>query len=232
MPRPLFKLCPRLLECAKLVRKGSKVVDVGADHAYLAIWLCKNNIVNKSIATDLRKGPLINAQKNIARYGLEGHIETRLCNGLYNISQDEADDIIIAGMGGEIIIDIIKSTFWLKNPEKRLILQPMSAVRELRIFLKDEGYELKKEIAVISENKVYTIMQVEINENEFKISELYEYIGKLEENITFATVKYIKKEIKDLENQIIGLKVQGNIKKAIELKQVIESLEDLIKEEV
>lgn len=223
-----FSLNPRLLTCAKLVRIKSNVVDVGTDHAYLPIYLAKNNLINHAIALDLRPGPLLNAKNNIEKYQLSNVIEARLSDGLDKISKDEADDIIIAGMGGEVISSIISSAPWLKNDSKHLILQPMTKDEVLRKFLKSENYIIKKEIAVISANKVYCTILAKFTKENFSVDALYPYIGKLAENITPSTYLYISKKIKSLENQIRGLTLEGNLPKVKKLNNIANSLKKLI----
>ena len=223
-----FKLCPRLYACARLVRDGKRVADVGADHAYIAIWLAKNNITNKIIATDLRKGPLINAEKNILKYGLKDQVDLRLSDGFKNINENEAEDIIIAGMGGELIKKITKDVKWLKDSNKRLILQPMSDIKKLRVFLKEERFEIKKEIAVVSGNKVYIVMVASFSEKEIVEDEMYPYLGKLRDNLNFETIRYIEREIKSLCNKIEGLKIKSEIYEACYLENVVFRLKKII----
>lgn len=229
MQKRLFKLSPRLQVAADMVRDGVKIVDVGTDHAYLAIWLSKMGRICNAIASDLREGPLLNAESNIKKYQVEKIVQTRLSNGLLNIKESEADDIIIAGMGGEIIINIINDAKWLKNTDKRLILQPMSAIKELRIFLKEEGYEIEKEQAVISENKIYTVMQV-CYKGHFTINseKLYPYVGRLNKNVDEACIKYMEREIRDLNNKIKGCMQKENQKEANDLQLIINEIKQLI----
>ena len=223
-----ISLDSRLLQCASFVRDKVKVVDVGTDHGYLAIYLVKTEKAIHAIASDLREGPLNNALENIKRYGCENLIEPRLSDGLKNISAQEADDIVIAGMGGEVIASIIKSTSWLKDETKHLILQPMTMAEHLRRFLFDEGFEIIKEQATISGGKVYTIMIAAFSQGTIKVSDLYPYIGKLEANLDDAGVKYAQREIRDLRNKIWGCECEGRLDRAKELAKVKSKLENLL----
>lgn len=226
-PCRLFSLDERLACCRKFVRKNANVVDVGTDHAYLPIYLVKTGIITHAIASDLREGPLANAEKNINRYGLAEHIKTVLSNGLENVSETEADDIIISGMGGEVIIDIIKAK-WLKNTDKRLILQPMSEDEKLRDFLKDNKFFIEREEAVISKNKVYTVMSVKYVEQKFNVQKLYTYIGQLKAHSSLEAATYIQKKIKSLEKRAIGLKTLNKTSEYVEICEIIEELKRLI----
>lgn len=139
MPHPLFRLGNRLALCASMVREGTKLADVGTDHAYLPIWLARKGRVSSAIAADVKPLPLRSAEQNIRRYYVEEQVTTRLSDGLRALSPDEADDIVLAGMGGELIIRLIGEAPWLKAGDKRLILQPMTSAEELRRFLERRG---------------------------------------------------------------------------------------------
>lgn len=219
----------RLKACALMVRKGAKVVDIGTDHAYLPIWLVQNNIVKSAIAADINEGPLNIAKQNIAKYSLSDKIETRLSNGLEKINRDEVDDIVIAGMGGELISNILSKASWLKDSSKNLILQPMTTSRELRIFLKGENYKIYKEETVTSEKRVYTIINARYTKEQITVDRLYPYIGKLDVPLSIESKEYIKREINNIKNQIKGLKCQDMIQDACELESICIELQELIK---
>ncbi len=216
------ELGPRLLTAASLVRHGSKVADLGTDHAYLPIYLIRNNISSKVLACDLRKGPLDNAKDNVIRAGCENQIELRLSDGLDYISPDEVDDIIICGMGGTLISDILSRTDWLKNPHYRLIMQPQSHSDDLRRFLFNNGFVIDDEIPVCDEGRDYTVMNCRFaddysdKENELKIlfgSLLYNS-DEISKRIVGRTIAYLKvrresereygdKILSDLFNELI-----------------------------
>ncbi len=222
------KLDERLSMCAKLVRPGKRVVDVGTDHAYLAIWLALNEVASRVVATDLREGPLLNAKQNIIKYGVEGRVETRLSDGLDAISAEEAEDFVLAGMGGELIIKIMARAPWLKDGEKHLILQPMSAEQELREFLAREGFMVVDEQAVICAGKIYTVMSVFFRGGAVPMDELYPYIGRLGENLSEANRLYIAREIRDLKNKQKGYMATAQGDKAKTTQGIIDKLEHLI----
>lgn len=226
--RPIFTLAPRLMCCADMVRKGAKVVDIGTDHAYLPIWLAKQNIIEHAIAADLRQGPLDNADTNIRKYRVEGIIETRLSNGLDKINENEADDIIIAGMGGELISNIILGADWLKNPDKRIILQPMTSVKELRVFLDEQGFSILREVAVFSEGKVYTVMYCWYTGEAYERDELYPYIGMMMNEPNEAAYIYVQREIYHIKNKIKGLEASGNSREIEHLKNIVNKLNGTI----
>ncbi len=127
-----------------MVRPGCALADVGTDHAYLPVWLAFHGLISGAVATDLRPGPLNRARENILRYGGSDRVAARLADGLSGVSPEEADDVVIAGMGGKMIARIISEAEWLKNGEKHLILQPMTSVEDLRTFLAEEGFAVRR----------------------------------------------------------------------------------------
>ena len=130
-----FSLDNRLALCADFVRDGAKVADIGTDHAYLPVLLCRIGRCDTAIAADINPLPLERGIETINNSGLNNRIEARLSNGLEKISGDEADDIVIAGMGGELISQIIENWEYSKDRSKHFIVQPMSKSEELMRWL-------------------------------------------------------------------------------------------------
>lgn len=135
----------RLLLIASLIRKGSRVADIGTDHAYLPVYLVKQGICPAAIASDVRTGPVDRAMKTVADAKLSDQISVRLGDGLSTVLPQETDDIVIAGMGGETIAAILNEPPWTKDARYRLILQPMTKPEVLREYLLTAGYSLIEE---------------------------------------------------------------------------------------
>ncbi|MGN0518727.1 MAG: class I SAM-dependent methyltransferase [Acutalibacteraceae bacterium] len=225
--RPLFKLDNRLALCAELVRNNARIADIGTDHAYLPIWLARTGRISHAIAADLRPEPLHSGKENIAKYHVENMIETRLSDGLTAINSDEVDDIIIAGMGGELIAKIIDAAPWIKENEKHLILQPMTKSEHLREYLYKNGFEIIKEKAVIADNKVYSVMCCAYSGNSEVFDNVSIYIGKLNEDNSDAAHEYILGKIKMLELKANGLTVSGHDEEAEKLRSIISEIRQL-----
>ena len=224
-----FILNNRLKTCALMVQTGAKLADIGTDHAYLPVWLAKNNMIKHAIAADIKKGPLEMAKRNIEKYSLEDKVETRLSDGLEKINENEVDNIVIAGMGGELIASIISKAPWLKNSSKNLVLQPMSMAKELRNFLRNENFEIKEEIAVIDSKRAYTVMRAMYTENNILCDDLYPYVGKLQYPFSDEAKSYLKREINNIHNKIKGYKITKNYDKTNELNNIVLKIEDLLK---
>ena len=112
-----LELPPRLHLIAGWVPKGTRLADVGTDHAYLPNWLRLHGKIREAIASDLRPGPLERARNTGRLYGTDG-IEYRLCSGLSGIRPSEVDTIVIAGMGGETILSILKAAPWTADGQR------------------------------------------------------------------------------------------------------------------
>ena len=156
-----IKLDSRLESVASLVEKGSIVADIGTDHAYLLCYLVQNGICPSGIAADLRKGPLANAQQTVTSCGLTEKIELILSDGLQNIKEGCCDTIVMAGMGGILISEIIEKAPWVYNKNVTIIAQPMTHAEILRKFLCDNGFEIKKEVASTDGKRLYCALAAE-----------------------------------------------------------------------
>ena len=148
----------RLRAVLDLINNCDILADIGTDHAYLPIEACNANLCTKAIACDINKGPLDIANVNIATAGLCNCIETRLGDGLKPLNTNEADCIVISGMGGMRIWNILQSEPCKARYAKKLILQPQHDLEELRKKLHGTGYEISTEKLVIEDSRFYVIL--------------------------------------------------------------------------
>lgn len=154
---PIPDLSPRLAEVANLVRHGSVVADVGTDHAYLPIYLLKTGVAKSAIATDVRDGPLVHARDNAEFYRVKDNIKVYRTDGLNGIDFYAPNDIMICGMGGELILRIVTECEYTKREGVRLLLQPMSSFSELRYGLSEKGYSPESESLVRDGHMIYQV---------------------------------------------------------------------------
>ena len=150
------KLSPRLETIADMVPSEARLADVGTDHALVPIRLILEGRIPSAIASDIRPGPLRRARSNASEYGAE-NIRFVLCDGLSGITPDEADTIVIAGMGGETIASILDAAPWARDG-KNLILQPMSRPEVLRRELVRQGIRIAEERLLEERGKIYTVI--------------------------------------------------------------------------
>jgi tRNA A22 N-methylase len=160
-----FSLSDRLKAAADMVTPGSRLADIGTDHAYLPIWLVAEGRCPAAIAADLRQGPLLAAQAHVCEAGLGGVICLRLSDGLKEIAPGEADTITITGMGGPLICRILADGRAVARSAKELILSPQSDVPEVRRFLLGHGFIITDETMVREDGKYYVIIKAEPDED-------------------------------------------------------------------
>ena len=177
--------------------------DIGTDHAYVPIRLIKDGRAKRVIATDIREGPAEIAKANIEKYGLSDKIEVRLGEGLSVLKKGEADTVIIAGMGGELIRDIIASDEDTARAAK-LILQPMNSQYELRKYLVHNGFTIYDEDIAVEGFKVYNLLLVKNGKSaEFENDVDYHIPPYLAGNKNFG--KFYEKKKREFENVVKGL---------------------------
>lgn len=148
----------RLEVIANMVPQGAFLADIGTDHAYLPVWLLKNNKINKAIAGDIAVGPCQAARNTIAMYNMTDNIEVRQGSGLLILKSNEVDCVTIAGMGGSTIIDILEEAFDVAVTINTLILQPMAGAATLRKWLVKHGWQITDEELVDDAPHFYEII--------------------------------------------------------------------------
>ena len=161
-----IELTPRLRMVADLLPAGARVADVGTDHAYLPAAVILEGKIPSAIAADLRQGPLSRAKETVREYGLTDRVAFRLCDGLTGIRPEEADAVAIAGMGGETIASILAAAPWTRERDVALVLQPMSSMEDLRIWLTANGYRIVTERLAREGDTIYTALLVRAGEME------------------------------------------------------------------
>ena len=150
-------LSKRLAAIAALVRPGRRLADIGTDHARLPIHLVKTGIISAAVAADIAEGPLNRARENIAAAGLGGQIEVLRSNGLQAIDPHSVDDIVIAGMGGETIAEILEARGFSYPGHHRFILNPMSRPERLERRLVSAGFNITGHETVAEGRRTYHI---------------------------------------------------------------------------
>lgn len=142
-----------------MVTPGNVLADVGTDHGYVPIVLVKEEKIPRAIAMDLRSGPLARAKEHIVQFGLTEYIQTRLSDGVEALAVGEAQTILIAGMGGELVIHILRDGENVCRSAEELILQPQSELCKVRRFLRENHYRLVAEDMVLEDGKYYPMMK-------------------------------------------------------------------------
>ena len=173
-----MKLGSRLAALAAFVPQGARIADIGTDHAYLPIELVQKNIAISAVAGDVHIGPYHAAKENIEGLGLQHKIAVRFGDGLSVLSPGEVDTVVIAGMGGSTIIEILNSSPEITSSLRRLILQPMIATGTVRRWLNTNKWEIVEEALVQDEGKLYEIVVAEQGET-FTVEPIMYDIGMI-----------------------------------------------------
>lgn len=194
----MIKLTQRLLAVARLVREDSSLADIGCDHGFLPAYLVLNGRIKRAVAADINEGPLASCRTLVNEYALGEKIKCVLSDGLENIPENEAEDIAICGMGGELIADILSKCEWAKRADKHYIFNPMTHPEILRRYLCENGFEIGEDIIVQEGRHYYSVFEATYTGAVKEYPESYYYLG----NITdFTHKEYFRHLLNYLENK-------------------------------
>lgn len=204
-----IKLDSRLSAVASLVRSGKIVADIGTDHAYLLAYLLQEGKIQKGIAADLRKGPLENAKRTLSDCGFEDNVRLLLSDGLDELQKGDCEDIVIAGMGGILIKEILERTPWIFDKDIHIVAQPMTHGEVLRKFLLENGFFIEKEAAATDGKRNYCVISAYYDGESRRAESWYTYIGELINNTDEISRLYINKIVDTLEKKVTAIKIAG-----------------------
>lgn len=223
-----IKLDDRLSAVASLVRHGKRVADIGTDHGYLVAYLVENGICPSGIAADLRKGPLENARQTVIQQGLTDIIELILSDGLENIPESTCDDIVIAGMGGNLIAEILEKAPWVKNDRLNIVVQPMTHAEVLRQYFIDNGFKITKEKTATDGKRYYCVISASFTGGKTEVTPSYIYTGEIKPE-TDSDIKYLRKILTALTKKYTAL-MSANKADNDNLKEIIDEIKTLLGE--
>ena len=209
----MIKLSKRLLSIANLVEDNSKVVDIGCDHGLVSIYLAMTKQNISIIASDINQNALDNAIKNINKYHLEDKIKTCISNGLDNIN-DNVDTIIISGMGGHTIVDILTNNYQKLNNVNNIIIQSNTDIEYVRRKIVKLGYYISKEELLLDKNIYYTIILFTKGKKKYTNKEYYFGPIILETNTKVFQIRKTKEYDKliNIKNNIPKRKILTRLK--------------------
>ena len=199
----------RLLCCARQVKQGACVADIGCDHGYLGIFLLSQKIASHVVACDLREQPLQKAKENSLRYGTAEHMDFYVADGLDAVAPERVDTIVCAGMGGDCIAHILEQAPWVKDPRYTLILQPQTSGNDLRRYLGENGFAIEQECLVRDGNFLYFTILARHGQGK-RLSPGEQYLSK--QLLTCGSdllPEYLDRVIRALEKTVEGIRRGG-----------------------
>lgn len=233
-----MELTKRMQAVANMVSAGYKMADIGTDHAYVPIFLMENGRIPFAVAMDINEGPLMRAKEHVLESGLSDKIELRLSDGFAELSPGEADSAVIAGMGGTLIIKILKKGWNVAVNLKECILQPQSEIAKVRAFLIQEGFLFIEEDMVFDEGKFYPMMKVqppgtkihntktEVREEDIWTETEIQYGKYLLQGKNPVLKQFLERE-KELKTGILeSLKMQNSVHARRRMKELEQELTD------
>ena len=201
---------------------GGRLADIGTDHGYLPVWLLQEGRIPSAIASDVGAEPLEHARRTAEEYETQG-LDFRLCDGLSGIEPEETDTVVIAGMGGETIRDILRAAPWAADGHHTLLLQPMTKVELLRRWISENGYVCRDERLVWDKGKLYVVLQMTAGEP-FTPDEARLYGGlHLEGDPLYGD--YLEAQLHHLRRRLDGLRHSREGADCGTLPQLIAALE-------
>lgn len=223
----------RLAQIGKMVDPQSRVADIGTDHAYLPIALVEEGKIDFAIASDVAAGPLDNAKQDIEQAGLEDKIETRLGSGLETLkSSDQIDTVVIAGMGGKLMTNLLETAHQEGKIYPTLILEANIGEPLIRKWLVDHQYEIVEEKIIEVAGHIYEIIKAKLTEAKHNLSDQELEFGPFllkEKNPVF--IKKWTKQLNYYENLKANLNKAKNKDEAkiSQIDDLIEMIEEVLK---
>lgn len=221
-----MKLSPRLQAIADFVPQNSIVADIGTDHGYIPRYLIEENISKMVIATDVSQGSLDKTIKYINESIFDNVITARLGDGLDVIKPFEVDTVVIAGMGGLLIRDILSKNRKVTNSINNFILQPMVASKELREYLLKNGYTIVDEELVNEEDKYYEIIFAKAGKELIEKEMYFEISKRLIDKKHPLLKELINTRIESTKNILRELSDKDTIKSRERIEELKKNLED------
>lgn len=229
-----MELSKRLKRIAEHVDKCESVADIGTDHGYIPIYLVKEGICKKAIASDINKGPIEKAKVNVAFEGVSNKVKCLLGPGLNSLKVGEVNGVILAGMGGNLTRDILLADMDKVKKYDFIILQPAQNPEVLREFLYKNDYEIIDEDLIKDEGRFYELFKVKYNENSEKLAfedELYYEVSSLLREKNHPLFKeFIEEKINKCETILSFIKedTEAAKKRKSDLEEKINKLKGML----
>ncbi|TJX14711.1 SAM-dependent methyltransferase [Tissierella creatinini] len=226
-----MRLSKRLQKIADFVPNNSITADIGTDHGYIPRYLVEYKISKLVIASDVSQGSLDKTISYIDELGLNNKIIPRLGDGLEVLKPYEVDTVVIAGMGGLLIRDILEKNKGITNSITHFVLQPMVASKELRKYLLNNGFMILDEELVFEDEKFYEIIYAKKGKDLVEKDIYYEISPILIKKKHPILAQFLKAKNYSLENILSGLEGKDTEKskeKFNELTDLVEKYKEVL----
>lgn len=221
----------RLKTIINFIDHNSIVADIGTDHGVVPIYLVEEKIAKKVIATDISKPSLEKLKNKLQDKSGSLNIETRCSDGLESILPFEADTIVISGMGGVLIEEILSHSIDIAKTANKIILQPNNGADHLRRWLLNNGFYIAEEKDLYENKKYYTVLCVQTGIERAYSDKEYLYGRRLIENqspVLFQYLKSLQKEKEIILSKLIKVGSSSAEKRMDELKKEIKEIEEVL----
>ncbi len=195
-------LGPRLLAAAQLLRPGCAAADIGCDHGKLAVWLVAHGTARHVVAIDKRPMPLARAKALVKQTGLSGRVECRLGDGLAPLAPGEVQEIIIAGVSGETVVDILSASPLTRDTGLHFVFVPAGRQAVLRRWLCEEGFTIDREVPLCEKGRFYTALSVSYTGVPSRPGEVFYEVGLVPQGEQTAARGYISQRLRDIKKRL------------------------------
>lgn len=226
-----MQISERLKTVASFVTEGMKVADIGTDHAYVPIYLIQNGKIPSALAMDIGAGPLKRAREHIAEQGLTERIETRLSDGFSAFQKGEAQSVVIAGMGGELMIQILDLGKPVISEVSEFILSPHSEIHKVRKYLMEQGFSIERETMLREEGIYYTVIKAVYGIGDYRTEPELWYGKRMLESKHPILYDYLQKESAirmQIEQKLSGVQKENAKKRRRKLKEECVRIEEAL----
>ncbi len=221
------KLPLRLQALTRYLVPNSSVADIGTDHALLPIYLIREGLVAKVIGVEVAKGPWRNAKKQVELAGLTDLIDIRFGDGLQPVKAGEVQVVVLAGIGGKKMAEILDKAPLVLAGVESLVLQPQDPVSPLRSWLNKNGWVLSQENLVQDNNRLYPILLAKPGSAELMEEVLMEVGPRLVENKHPLLAKYLEIMIDREQKRLAGLSASRGLETKMQITAVEKRLAKL-----
>ena len=242
-----IQLSKRLKYVADFITPEYTLADIGTDHGFVPIHQVSCKGTPRAYAMDINKGPLERANEHIAEAGLSDKIETRLSDGMHKLNEGEAESVLIAGMGGALMVKILEEGAHALKTAKELVLSPHTEADLVRCFIRDSHFVIDREGMVYDAGKYYVVIHARLAADEKEAAKMYANDSENEGNRDYEAaddvwksyirygklliqekpqvfVEFLNKELNTYKNIVTGLKnnsTEAGIKRRQEIEELI-----------